>query len=75
MDEFAIADIDAHVIEAAVDLEEDQVSFDQILFGNPGAFMDLGAGITGNSMPTALRNTSRAKAEQSMPRWLLPPIR
>ena len=34
MDEFAIADIDADVIEAAVDLEEDQVSFDQILFGN-----------------------------------------
>ena len=75
VNEFTIAHIDADMIETAIDLEEDQITFDQILLGNAGAFMDLGAGITGSSMPTALRNTSRAKAEQSIPRWLLPPMR
>ena len=58
----------------AVYLEENQIPFNQILLGNASAFMDLGAGIAGNWIPDGnCRNTSRAKAEQSMLRWLLPP--
>ena len=47
MDEFTIAHIDTHMIETTIDLEENQITFDQVLFGNASAFMDLGAGITG----------------------------
>ena len=47
VDHHTIADIDTNVVETTIDFEEDQIAFDQILFGNARPFVDLGAGITG----------------------------
>lgn len=47
MDKFTIADVDTNVVETTIDFEEDQITFDQILFGDARPFMNLGAGISG----------------------------